>query len=70
MKKASTIRSIFTIFGILAALLIILSGCKNAQQKQEVETPSSEIPSSKEEVIEEFFDLFLHFTLMVEYIAG
>lgn len=53
MKKASTIRSIFTIFGILAALLIILSGCKNAKQKQEVETPSSEIPSSKEDVIEE-----------------
>ena len=53
MKNASTIRSIFTIFGILAAVLIILSGCKNAQQKQDVETPSSEIPSSKEEVIEE-----------------
>ncbi len=53
MKKASTIRSIFTIFGILAAFLIILSGCKNAQQKREAETPSSEIPSSKEDVIEE-----------------
>ncbi|MEN8227466.1 MAG: hypothetical protein ABFS38_04870 [Bacteroidota bacterium] len=53
MKKLSTTRSISTIFGIIAAFLIILSGCKNAQQKQEGETPSSKIPSTKEEVIKE-----------------
>jgi len=52
MKTVSTIRSISAIFGIIAALLILLSGCKNPQQKQEGDIEPPEI-QSKEDVIQE-----------------
>jgi len=52
MKTVSTIRSISAIFGIIAALLILLSGCKNPQQKQEEDNQPSEI-QTKEDVIQE-----------------
>ena len=52
MKTVSTIRSISAIFGIIAALLILLSGCKNPQQKQEENFEPSEI-QTKEDVIQE-----------------
>ena len=52
MKTVSTIRSISAIFGIIAALLILLSGCKNPQQKQEGDIKPPEI-QSKEDVIQE-----------------
>lgn len=53
MKTVLNIRSISAIFGITAALLIILSGCKNAQQKQEGENVASEIVMDKDAIIEE-----------------
>jgi len=52
MKTVSTIRSISAIFGIIAALLILLSGCKNQQQKQEEDAPQTET-QTKEDVIQE-----------------
>ena len=52
MKKASIFRSISVLFGITAVLLLVLSGCKNAQQKQEGDADSTLIPESKEDVIE------------------
>ena len=52
MKTVSTIRSISAISGIIAALLILLSGCKNPQQKQEGDTIPPEI-QTKEDVIQE-----------------
>ena len=52
MKTVSTIRSISAIFGIIASLLILLSGCKNPQQKQEGDIEPPEI-QSKEDVIQE-----------------
>jgi hypothetical protein len=52
MKTVSTIRSISAIFGIIAALLILLSGCKNPQQKQEGDIKPAEI-KPREDVIQE-----------------
>lgn len=53
MKKASTIRSISVVFGILTMLLMFLSGCKNKQQSA-AESPILDLePKSKEELIEE-----------------
>lgn len=52
MKTVSTIRSNSAIFGIIAALLILLAGCKNPQQKQEGDIKPPEI-QTKEDVIQE-----------------
>ena len=52
MKTVSTIRSISAIFGIIAALLILLSGCKNPQQKQEGDIEPPEIPSKEDVILE------------------
>lgn len=53
MKKPSAIRSISAMIGIIAVLLFVLSGCKNAQQKQEGANDSTTGPKQKEDVIEE-----------------
>ena len=53
MKKASTIRSISVMLGIIAVLLFIFSGCKSAQQKNEGEADTTLDEKSKEAVIEE-----------------
>jgi hypothetical protein len=42
MKKALISRNIVTLFGLIAILLVIQVGCKNAQKKEAAETP--EIP--------------------------
>ena len=38
MKKATTIRSISTIFGIIAVILLTLFACKNQSQKEAEDT--------------------------------
>ncbi len=53
MKTASTIRSISAIFGIIAAVLIILSGCKNSQQNQEGGNQLPDLDKDKDALIEE-----------------
>ena len=53
MKKELSTRSISIFMGIFASLLIMLSGCKTASQKQESDTTSSAVKSTKEAMIEE-----------------
>ena len=53
MKNASITRSKSAIFGIIAVLLVIISGCKNTPPKQDEAAISSEVPASKEDVIKE-----------------
>ena len=53
MKKVSIIRSISAIFGIIAVLLLILSGCKSAKQDKVGETTLDLDEKGKDELIEE-----------------
>lgn len=53
MKKSSIIRSISVMIGIIAVLLFVLSGCKNASQKQEGAGDSISGPMSPEDLVEE-----------------
>ena len=53
MKKATIIRSISMIFGIIAVVMLTLNGCKNTPEKQEGESSSVLVPKDKEAVIED-----------------
>jgi hypothetical protein len=53
MKKPPSARSILTLLGMLSALLIVLSGCKTSQQKQQNTDEGSDVKSASESVIEE-----------------
>ncbi len=53
MKKATTIRSLLPIFGIIAVILFTLAGCKNAQKNQVEDASSLVVTEDKETVIEE-----------------
>lgn len=53
MKKSTTIRSISMIFGIIVVLIFTLTGCKNAQEKQEKNSSLMVITEDKEAVIED-----------------
>ena len=52
MKKALLNRSISLAFGLIVAMIFILSGCKNAQQKKESEVQNEDASIPKEAVIE------------------
>lgn len=53
MKKASIIRSVSALFGMMAVLLLILWGCKSAQEKQAGNNNLEIDPEDKDELIEE-----------------
>lgn len=53
MKKATTIRSISTIFGIIAVILLTLFACKNQSQKEAEATSPLTLDEDKEAIIEE-----------------
>jgi hypothetical protein len=53
MKKTPSIRSINILAGIVAGMLLIFTGCRTSQQKQEGTTETAEEQPQKEAVIEE-----------------
>ena len=53
MKKVFTRSLYFAVFGIFAAMLFLLSGCKTKQSKTESDPIFEAIPGTKEEIIQE-----------------